>query len=255
MTLAVAFSTLGLFALGVVGGVVSTIAGGASLLTMPALVLFGLSPMAAQATNFVALAPSSFSAVWTDRRLLPAMTRGLALVCATGFLGALLGGAALLATGEAAFRAMVPLLLGLATALYALAPAIGRLVAARGEGEAYGPGVLTAFSAAGVYSGYFGTGYGVILLALLRVAGVEDALRANILKNLIGAWQGAASLAFFATTALVHWPTALAMGAGNILGGVLGAHAARVAPAALLRRVILVAGVAITLAIARRYWF
>lgn len=246
---------LALFALGVAGGAVSTIAGGASLLTLPALVMLGQTPMSAQATNFVALAPSSFSAVWTDRKRLPAMTMSFALLCATGFFGALAGGFWLLVTGEAAFRALVPALLGLATLIYGLAPHVGRLIAPRADGERPGAATLAAFTAAGVYSGYFGTGYGVILLALLRLSGVADYVRANIMKNVIGVWQGVASMAFFSATALVHWPTALAMGAGNILGGVVGAHAARVIPGAVLRRVILIVGCAATAEMARRSWF
>ena len=115
--------------------------------------------------------------------------------------------------------------------------------------------MIAAFGAAGGYSGYFGTGYGVILLALLRAAGCADYLRANMLKNLIAAFASTASVLFFANTVLVHWPTAAAMTVGNVAGGVIGARLAHVLPGEAMRRGILVAGVVLTGALAQRFWF
>lgn len=248
------FEIAALFVLGLAAGVVSTVAGGASVLTTPALIFFGHTPIAASATNFVALSPASFAAVWVDRNRLPSLTRGHKLVCAASFAGSLAGGLALLATGEAMFRMIIPALLGLATLLYWIAPHAQRLISTR-AGEAYPPAMIAAFGAAGGYSGYFGTGYGVVLLALLRAAGVADYLRANMLKNLLGCFASAASVLFFAGTSLVHWPTAATMTLGNIAGGVAGARLAHRLSGEAMRRGILGAGVVLTLALARRYWF
>ena len=247
------FETAALLLLGCAAGIVSTIAGGAGVLTTPALIFFGHAPINASATGFIALSPASFAAAWVDRKRLTGVTRAHKIVCVVSFLGAVAGGAALLATGEALFRAMIPGLLGLATLLYWIAPHAQRLVAAR-EGESYPPGMIAAFGAAGVYSGYFGTGYGVVLLALLRAAGVADYVRANMLKNLIGAIASAGSVLFFANTTLVHWPTAATMIVGNVAGGVMGARLARVLPGEAMRRGILAAGVLLTALMARRFW-
>jgi hypothetical protein len=240
--------------LGFAAGVVSSLAGGASVLTTPALIFLGHSAMTASATNFVALSPASFAAVWVDRAQLTRLDAARLRVCAVSFLGALAGGVALLATGEVLFRQLTPALLGLATFLYWIAPRAQRLFAA-GEREAFPPALLAGFAGAGAYSGYFGTGYGVILLALLRAAGVTTYLRANMLKNLIGCFASSASVLFFASTALVHWPSALTMGAGNIAGGFAGARLAHVVSGEAMRRVVLSAGVVLTVALARRFWF
>ena len=53
---------------GFVAGVVNTIAGGGSFLTLPALMLFGLDPKVANGTNRVAVLFSSASAVATFNR-------------------------------------------------------------------------------------------------------------------------------------------------------------------------------------------
>ena len=226
-----------LLALGAVAGVVSTIAGGASVLTTPALIFFGQTPISASATNFVALSPASFAAVWVDRKELTGITRAHKLVCFVSFAGTLAGGLALVMTGEAAFRVLVPALMGLATFLFWIAPHAQRIIASVNGEEAYPASILTAFVAAGGYSGYFGTGYGVILLALLRAAGVTDYARANMLKNLIGCFSCAGAVMFFAGTTLVHWPTAGVMTIGNVAGGFAGARLARVLPGEAMRQI------------------
>jgi hypothetical protein len=248
---------VGLAGLGAAAGVVSTIAGGASVLTTPALILLGLSPMEATATGFAALSPSAFAAIWTDRRRLPATTAGLRLVYTLSFLGALGGGGALLLTGEAAYRQLVPALLGAATALFWIAPRVRRLRLGAGDERLarLSPGLAAGFLAGGVYSSFFGTGYGVVLLALLRIGGVSDYASANRMKNIAGCCSSVAALAFFTSAHLIAWPTALALGAGNVAGGVAGAHLARRAPAQALRRAILIAGAASTVALAWRFWF
>ena len=49
-------------------GVVNAIAGGGTLLTFPALLAIGVSPVAANATNTVALWPGQLSGAWAYRR-------------------------------------------------------------------------------------------------------------------------------------------------------------------------------------------
>lgn len=243
-----------LLTLGFVAGVVSVIAGGAGILVYPGLVFLGLSPIAANATTYVALAPAVFVAIWVDRDRLPKTTGPLALVYVASFCGTLLGASALLMTGDAAFRRIVPAMLGLSTLLFWRAPEIHRRLA-RSGGERYGPGVQAAFAAGGFYSGYFGTGFGIVLLALLRLAGVPDMLRANRLKNIIGAVASLAGLGFFlGGTALVSAPHGLAVAAGNIAGGFVGARLAHVLPAEALRRFVIGFGGTLTLVFVWRYW-
>jgi uncharacterized membrane protein YfcA len=50
---------------GIAGGVISTLAGGAAVITFPALLATGISPVFATATNMVALVPGNVLAVPT----------------------------------------------------------------------------------------------------------------------------------------------------------------------------------------------
>lgn len=243
-----------LLALGLIAGVVSVVAGGAGILVYPGLVFLGLSPIAANATTYIALSPAVFVAVWIDRRRAPAMTAPLALVNVVSFVGTLAGAAALMATGDAAFRRIVPAMIGFATILFWRAPEIHRRFARTG-GERYGPGAVAGFLASGFYSGYFGTGFGILLLAMLRVAGVADMLRANRLKNVIGAISSLAGVGFFlGATQLVSWPHCAAVMAGNVFGGALGAHLAHVLPGEAIRRFVIGFGATLTCVFVWRYW-
>ena len=243
-----------LVAIGVVTGIISTIAGGASIVSYPGLVFMGLTPIVANATNFIAVAPASFAAVWVDRRRLPAVTGDVARVFLASLLGAVGGGLALVATGEALYRAIVPALLGFATLLYWAAPAVQQRFA-RDGGERYPLWLIACFALAAAYSGYFGTGYGVILLALLRLAGVADFVRANMLKNMIASVASVGTIGFFVSmTKLVSWPHAAFIIVGNIVGGVVGAWLVHVLPGEAVRRAIILVGCVVTAVFAWRYW-
>jgi uncharacterized protein len=59
----------------------------------------------------------------------------------------------------------------------------------------------------------------------------------------------------FATQGAVLWPQTLALAAGTIAGGLIGAYVARVIPRNVVRVLVVVVGAALTIAFAWRYWF
>src|SRR5713101_4671771 len=97
---------------GVVGGIISSIAGGAALFIFPALLATGLSPGVATAVSTAALTPSLFLAALYDRAQLPPLDRSLFAMILVAVAGGLAGAALLLLTPERMFTALVPLLLG-----------------------------------------------------------------------------------------------------------------------------------------------
>jgi uncharacterized membrane protein YfcA len=106
---------------GVVGGTLSALAGGAALITFPALLAAGLDPVIATAANMVALTPGNFIAALYDRSQLPPFDRSFVGLVMASIAGALLGATLLLLTPVSVFAALVPLLLGFATILFAFA--------------------------------------------------------------------------------------------------------------------------------------
>ena len=110
-----------LFATGIVGGVMASMVGGASVITFPVLLATGLPPVVATASNLVAVSPGNFLAALTDRSQLPPLNRAFVGLVAASVLGALAGAVLLMITPAPLFEVLIPLLLGFATVLFALA--------------------------------------------------------------------------------------------------------------------------------------
>ncbi len=228
---------LGLAAFG--AGVLNAIAGGGSFLTLPALLLGGVPPVAANATSAVAVFPGYIGSVWGQRRELAALPRPLLWQAAwVSLLGGVLGAALLLVTSNQAFRTLVPWLLLFATLLFALGP-----LASRGRQDGPPPRWRPwALGATAVYGGYFNGGLGILLMAVLSFSRTGDLHTVNALKNLISALLAAISVAIFAAAGIVHWREAVLMMASCTVGGYLGVRLAKALPARVVRWFVIVVG-------------
>ena len=177
---------------GFVAGALNAAAGGGSLVTFPALIAVGYSPLIANVTNNVAVFPGYVTGVLGYRaglrgqggRVLP-----LALVSAVGGLA---GVALILASSESAFEGIVPFLVLAACALLALQPVLGRWMGGRsGLREKPGLGSMAGLTLAGIYGGYFSAALGVAVLALLGLFFEDTLQRLNALKAALQLVMGA----------------------------------------------------------------
>ena len=187
-----------------------------------------------------ALVPGNFLAVLYDRAQLPPLGRSFVGLVAASLAGAVAGGVLLLFTPERVFAALVPLLLGFATVLFAFAGRISGWLRERAKARGERGHDWTRMHRLALA--------GVDLWRLLRrrlgrararvvsVATGGDYRSANVTKNLVVSHQQRGrSPTFFAGQALVAWPQALAMMAGVPIGALLGARIARVLPNAVAR--------------------
>jgi uncharacterized membrane protein YfcA len=249
-----ALAALMLFGAGVAGGVVTAIVGGASLITFPALLAIGLPAVVANASNTVALTPGNLVAGFADLERFPRGDRsllGLMLVCVAGSVA---GAALLLMTPDRAFTALVPLLIGFATVLFAAAGPIRRWIAERASGTGGNGLTLVLFAPVAVYGGYFGAGMSVMLLALLSVSRAGDFRAINVLKNLLSGLTSLVAVVVFVLQGVVSWPATLTMMGGALIGGFAGGRLVRVLPPRPVRAVVIAAGAVLTVVYAWRYW-
>jgi uncharacterized membrane protein YfcA len=235
-----------------VAGFVNAIAGGGTLLTFPALVAAGLSPVAANATSTVALLPAALSSMLGYRGELAGAQRWAALFAVPSLLGGGIGAMLLLHTSNDAFERIVPFLVLGATALFLLQRPLLRLV--RGTSgptmddavltaRRPSPGLLAGQLLVGIYGGYFGAGIGILMLAALGLMGFTNIHRMNGLKNWGGFCMNLVAAIGFALSGIVRWPVALGMAVGSIAGGYLGARAAQRVPQDVVRAAVAVVGV------------
>jgi uncharacterized membrane protein YfcA len=248
-----------LFGAGLAAGVVTAIVGGSSLITFPALLAAGLPPIVANASNSVALTPANFIAGLADLERLPRWDRSLAGLIVIAVAGSVAGAVLLLRTPEKAFTTIIPLLIGMATVLFALSGPIRLWLAARpsrraaGDGPSAGLGMLL-FAPVAVYGGYFGAGMSVMLLALLSISRADEFRANNVLKNLLSGLTGLVAVVVFVYQGVVAWPPTLVTMAGGLAGGFLGGRLVRVLNAELVRWIVITVGALLTLVYAWRYW-
>jgi uncharacterized membrane protein YfcA len=235
-------------------GGLNAIAGGGTLISFPVLTAIGLSPVAANVTNTVALCPGFFGGTFAQRRDLVGQGRRLAIVVPVGVAGGILGGVLLFWSGERTFDALVPFLILMAAGLLAsqetIAGWLGHRTLSDGSSAPHPHGPSEVFAAlpvaaGAVYGGYFGAGLGVILLATLGLALRDSFTRLNALKQVIALAVNLSAAIFFAFSGQVAWDVALVMAVGALVGGSVGGRfASRVRPR-LLRRIVVAIGVVI----------
>ncbi len=250
MVVGIDIRTLAVLSLAAFGaGVLNAVAGGGSFLTFPALVWAGMAPIPANATSAVVVAPGYLGSTLGFRQELSALPRSTlrqdTLVCAVGGMaGALL----LLVTPASVFSGIVPWLLLLATALFALGPRIGRWVGTHHAESAAGQRWrLPALLLVAVYGGYFNGGLGILLMAMYLLVGESRLHRVNALKNLASLVLSIVSVAAFAWAGAIAWPLALPMMGAAMLGGVAGAWLAQRLPLPWVRAIVIGTGTVMTL--------
>jgi uncharacterized membrane protein YfcA len=238
-----ALETISLLAAGAAAGAVNTVAGGGSLVSFPALLAVGYSPVTANVTNQVGLVPGYLGGSVGYREELAGQAARARVLGVTSGLGAIAGTVLLLVAPAGSFRAVVPYLVLVSCALLAFQPALTR-AAGRHRSEHPGAPLHAGTFAAGIYGGYFGGALGIVLLALLGALLVDGLQRLNALKGLLSLIVGVVAAVAFALFGPVAWGAAALVAVGSLLGGRGGAGLARRLRPTVLRWAIIVYGVA-----------
>jgi uncharacterized membrane protein YfcA len=236
---------------GFTAGLVGSVAGLASMVSYPALLAVGLSPVAANVTNTVGITFAGAGSTLGSRPELSGQRRSLRVLGATAVAGGLAGAALLLVTPADAFEKLVPLLIaGAALAVLARPRAHLDVVPGRRDEVLQVVGILLA----SVYGGYFGAAAGVMMLAVLTLTSAAPLPRSIALKNVLLFAANAVAALWFVVAGPVEWAAAVPIGAGFFLGGRLGPPVVRRAPARPLRLFIAASGLVVAAVLARDAW-
>jgi hypothetical protein len=242
-----------LFLISIVAGVMNALAGGGTVLTFPVLLAGGVLPVAANATNAVALVPGSLSAGLGFRGELGTNSgRVLLYLLAASIAGGLLGAWLVVVAGDVLFGALVPWLILSATALFIAQEPLRRWRERRNAGRVERRlADINVWALAGaqflvaIYGGFFGAGMGILMLAELGFIGLKNIHQMNGLKNFAAVCINGIAAVYFALGKHVVWPLAALMAVGSVLGGYAGAWLAQRIGEAMVRWVIIVIGLGI----------
>jgi uncharacterized membrane protein YfcA len=247
-----ALTALTIFLAGIAAGAINAIAGGGTLISFPTLVWLGRDAIVANATNTVAIWPGSLAGAFGLRRELATAKRWLLLLIVPSLVGGALGAWLLLRTPASTFERIVPFLILGATILLALQEPITRRLGAASH-ENPGAGWLTFVLVfqfiVGVYGGYFGAGMGILMLAALGLIGMTDLHQMNGVKNVLAVFINGIAAVYFALANAVAWGDVAVLTVGSIIGGYLGARAARRFGRVFVRRAVVVIGIVMSVAL------
>lgn len=234
-----------LFGLALVAGFVDAIAGGGGLITIPALLWAGLSPLESLATNKAQAVFGSGTATLHFLRKGLIEPRGAAFTVACTAVGAALGAVLVQQIDSAALQRLIPLLL-VGFALYFLvSPRVSDLDSHQRLGmPAF---AMTVGLGVGFYDGFFGPGTGTFFaMGYVALLGY-NLRRATAHTKLLNFTSNLTALIFFMLGGQVVWSLAASMAVGQLIGAWLGSHLVLKHGAVLVRPILVVSSILISL--------
>lgn len=211
----------------------------------------GLDPRTANITCTIALFPAQAAAGVAGRR----QAAGAASLTFGALFGiSLLGGGAgavlLLHTPSSLFTSLVPWLVLFATLVFAWGSFVRRT---SGTQRHLGPTAACIMQfAISLYGGYFGGGIGILMLAVLTLAGL--AIRnAGATKNVLAAVINSSAVVIFMCAGGVAWKQVAVVGAAALVGAQAGAYVLQRVNERALQIGIVLMGAALTIGLFIRY--
>ena len=225
---------------GAVAGIVNTMAGGGSLLTVPLLTFAGLPADVANGTNRVGILIQNGVASWGFwREGVPGFKQAAPLVGPVA-VGALIGAYGITRLEAETFQRVFGIVM-----LVLLVPTLRGVRKQTAPTQARPTWVSAlVFFGIGLYGGAIQAGVGILLIYAISFSGV-DLVRSNSIKVVINFCFTLVVLPVFLFSGQIAWPHALTLGAGFALGGVVGPRLAVRGGENLVRTVLGVAVVAL----------
>ena len=231
-----AVSLAALLAAGLVAGFINPIAGGGSMLTLPALVLVGLPVDVANGTNRIAVVLQSLAGAWRFEKAGVVEWSTVRKVLLPTIAGAVIG--AVVAAYVVPEAYLGPVLFG--TMLVVALIFLFRPPVDPAEDKATEPHALSPLGlfAAGLYGGFVQAGVGLVLLAVLTGLTRRTLLEANALKLVVVLSFTLVALGVFVVAGQVRWVHGLVLSGATVAGALLGVRFALKAGSRALRFVV-----------------
>lgn len=213
-----------LFVVGIVSGAINIIAGGGSLLSLPALIFFGMPATVANGTNRLGIVVQSITAtiafrrqgIYEGTRVSPLM-----IPCC---VGSLFG--ALLSTDIP--EEVLRLVIGAAMLVLLLVMLARPSAWLHQRKEPATPLPMWAqwllFAVIGTYAGFLQAGVGVFMLAALVLASGHNLVQGNAVKVALVSAFTTPALVVFIYNDMIDWVPGLVYAAGSMVGGYVGSR-------------------------------
>jgi uncharacterized membrane protein YfcA len=233
---------------GIIAGLVNSIAGGGAIFLYPILYSTGLPLLVTNTTIASSIWEGSLMSAIGYKKYLKTLPRRYLLILIPCLVGALIGATLLKNSSENHLKLILPIFILVAIILIALQPRIHKLLFKRKSKSRrfnviYIAVMLVATLLVSTYGGYFGAGFGIIMLAVLGLTSIRNIHQLNALKNISSLVITFTSSIYFISYGLIAWRYVLPMAAGTSIGGYFGAKYASNLPDNLIRAGIVIIGI------------
>ncbi|HHT9112581.1 MAG: sulfite exporter TauE/SafE family protein [Planctomycetes bacterium] len=221
-----------IFTVGVVAGVINTLAGGGSLITLPVLIFLGLPATVANGTNRLAITVQSMLAVAGFKRKGVSNFKLSFLMSLPAFIGAIIGAQLAVDVSDILFKRILAVVMILVLGLILWNPIRMRQGIAQYDGgmtclsRSRRTASMLIFFFIGVYGGFIQAGIGFLIIAVLTTISGLNLVETNSHKVFIVGVNAFFALIVFVFNSKICWSIGLALAAGNGLGGWIGSHLA-----------------------------
>jgi uncharacterized membrane protein YfcA len=209
---------------GVLAGIINTVAGGGSIITLPLLIFSGLPASVANGTNRVAILFQTGSAVAGFRKHGFTVGRGTWLLLIPSLLGAFVGARLAVSLDETTLRRVIGAVL-----ILMLVPLFRRTRPGKEAGPVTPPlraWVWPVYFLIGAYGGFLQVGVGFLYLSLLVGAHAMNLVKANLIKTFLVLGYTILTLVVYGRAGQIAIVPGLVLAAGMAWGGWLGAKLA-----------------------------
>jgi uncharacterized membrane protein YfcA len=209
---------------GFIAGFINTIAGGASVLTLPAMILIGLDPTIANGTNRLGIAISAFSAsAGYQSKKINTFPFSIYLgLSAT--IGSVIGAMIAVDFDKGMFNRVLAVIMIIIVLLMILKPKMDVTnIAEQLSGKRLWISIA-AFFVFGIYGGFINAGMGLIMMIWLNYFNKMDLIRTNATKVLVAGIYTVAAIVVFLVNDLIDWKIGLLLALGNMVGGWISAR-------------------------------
>ncbi|MDN5200957.1 sulfite exporter TauE/SafE family protein [Fulvivirgaceae bacterium BMA10] len=236
---------------GLIAGFINTIAGGGSLLTLPALIFLGLPPSIANGTNRLAILFGTLSATSGFR------SKGISVfpysiwLSISSIIGAIIGAKIAIDIKGELFNRILAVVMVLVVLNMIFRP-FGK----KGSLEEnlskkkqwYG---VIAFFFVGIYGGFIQAGVGFIILAILTSINGLSLVKSNSIKVFVVFIYTFSAFVVFLLESKVNWQLGLTMAAGQTIGAWTASRLSVKSGDKWIRPVLIVTVVALSI----KLWF
>lgn len=213
------YEALMLVGVGIFAGILNTLAGGGSLITLPLLIFLGLPSADANASNRVAIFLQNIFAVRGFK------SKGVSVfpygyyVAASAMVGAVIGAYIAIDISSQLFNRMLAIIMILVIVVTILKPMLFKIRAEEIFSKNRKVLSIILFFGVGIYGGFIQAGIGFLMIAILTNVHGLNMAKTNSIKVFVALCYTTLAIIVFIIEDKIRWEYGISLAIGSALGG------------------------------------